>query len=97
MFVNSGLEEDKILELLESFSFPLKETVMNTLEIFEKKGIDKGLELGIEKGVEIGREKARIEIVSNLIKISTLTDEQIASVTDVTIDFVAKIRTEIND
>jgi len=70
---------------------------MNTLEIFEKKGIDKGLELGIEKGVEIGREKARIEIVSNLIKISTLTDEQIASVTDVTIDFVAKIRTEIND
>ena len=70
---------------------------MNTLEIFEKKGRDKSLELGIEKGVEIGREKARIEIVSNLIKISTLTDKQIASVTDVTIDFVAKIRTEIND
>jgi len=96
MFVNSGLEEDKILELLESFSFPLKETVMNTLEIFEKKGRDEGLELGIEKGVKIGTEKTRMEIVSNLIRISTLTDEQIASASDVTTDFVAKIRKEIN-
>jgi len=96
LFVNSGLEEDKILELLESFSYTLKETVMNTLEIFEKKGRDEGLELGIEKGVKIGTEKTRMEIVSNLIRISTLTDEQIASASDVTTDFVAKIRKEIN-
>jgi len=69
---------------------------MNTLEIFEKKGRDEGLENGIKKGVKIGSEKMRMEIVNNLIRISTLTDEQIASASDVTTDFVAKIRKEIN-
>ena len=75
------------MEVLESLSFTLKETVMNTLDIFVKKGR--------QEGVEIGRQKARTEIVRNLIKISTLTDEQIASASDVTIDFVAQIRLEL--
>ena len=83
LFNNSKLEEDKIVKLLDSLSLKLKDKVMSTLDIFERKG---RLE---------GAKQTRAEIVRNLITVSVLTDEQIASVAGVTTDFVAKIRVDI--
>lgn len=87
-FGNSKLETDKIAEILEPLPLTLKAKVMSTLDIL----IDKGRREGVETGVE----KTQLKIISNLIKSSSLSDEQIASVADVKLDFVRKVRAELN-
>ncbi|WP_090339663.1 hypothetical protein [Dyadobacter koreensis] len=53
---------------------------MSTLDIFVKKGRLEGVQ------------ETQVKIISNLIKTSSLSDSQIASAVDVSIDFVQKIR-----
>ena len=48
LFTNSGLEEEKIINLLQSLPLLLKDKVMNTLEIFEKKGFDIRSEINLK-------------------------------------------------
>lgn len=57
--------------------------VMSTLDIF------------VEKGIKIGEEKGREKTARNLVRISSLSDEQIATATDLSIDHVARIRKEV--
>ena len=77
----SGIwEEEKIIELVKSLSSDLRETIMNTLDYY----------------VEKGEQQAHIKLVRNLIKATSLTDQQIAYAVEVTEDFVLKIRTEID-
>lgn len=60
---------------------------MNTLDFFVEKGRNEGIKEGhLEK-----TEKA----VRNLIKQSVLTDDQIASALEVTVDYVADIRQQL--
>lgn len=63
---------------------------MNTLDIF----VEKGRKLGIEEGKRQAQEKTE-NTVRNLIKQSLLTDEQIASALEVTVKYVADIRSQI--
>ena len=71
------LGRDQFLEMITSLPpFPNKESIMDTLEQF----------------IEQGREEATRDAVRNLIKQAVLTDEQIASAMNVTIDYVLKIR-----
>ena len=55
---------------------------------------------GDKKGLKIGSELAKLErdtlFVTNLIECSTFSDEEIARFADVSIDFVAHLRTQIN-
>lgn len=87
LFSNSKLEEYRIIELLEPLPSHLKTKIMSTLDVFVKKG---RLE-----GRREGAEETQIKIISNLIKTSLMSDSQIASAADVSIDFVQKIRAEL--
>jgi predicted transposase/invertase (TIGR01784 family) len=83
-FVNSELSEQQIVELITSLPTQIKETVMSTLDIFVEKGRKEGKIEGQQEKTE--------NAVRNLIKQSLLTDEQIASALEVTVDYVADIR-----
>lgn len=84
LFTNSGLEEEKIINLLQSLPLVLKDKVMNTLEIFEKKGLDRGIEL------------SKANFIRNLLLNTDFTIGKIAMLAEVSEDLVIKIRSEIN-
>ena len=84
IFVNSELSEYQIIELVTSLPNQIKETVMSTLDIFVEKGRKEG---------ELGKSRTAAE---NLIKLSLLTDQQIASALEVTTDYVADIRRQLS-
>lgn len=65
--------------MITSLPAELKETIMNTLDIF----------------VDKGRKEKTENAVRNLIKQSLLTDDQIASALEVTVDYVADIRKQL--
>jgi predicted transposase YdaD len=79
-FVNSDLSEQQIVELITSLPSQLKDSIMNTLDIF------------VEKGRKEGHQEKTENAVRNLIRQSLLTDDQIASALEVTVDYVADIR-----
>lgn len=64
-----------------------------------ERGLEEGIERGIERGIEVGREEGRkeaqLKLIKNLIKLG-FTDEQAASGTEVSVDLVKKIRSELN-
>ncbi|WP_026632692.1 hypothetical protein [Dyadobacter alkalitolerans] len=91
-FVNSELSEQQIVELITSLPAQIKETVMSTLDIFVEKGRKEGLKEGELKGKLEGQQEKTENAVRNLIKQSLLTDQQIASALEVTVNYVANIR-----
>ncbi|MCE7065173.1 hypothetical protein [Dyadobacter sp. CY326] len=66
----------------------IKETVISTLDIFVEKGRKEGELRGRIEGQQEKTENA----VRNLVKQSLLTDDQIASALEVTVNNVADIR-----
>ena len=86
IFGSSGLKEDQIIAIVQKLPIKIKETVMNTLDIL----VEKGIKIGQEKSLQGEREKT----ARNLIKISTLNDEQIATATDLPVDRVISLRKE---
>lgn len=83
-FVNSELSEQQIIEMITALPTQIKETVMSTLDIFVEKGRKEGKIEGQQEKTE--------NAVRNLIKQSLLTDEQIASALEVTVNYVTNIR-----
>jgi len=77
---------------------------MTTLEIFEKKGLEKGLQNGFEKGLqngleiglEEGLEKGKESFVKNLLLNTDFSIPKIAMLSEVTEDFVIKMQQSIN-
>lgn len=68
--------------------------------LYEKDLLNKWTEYAVlksaeEKGMERGLEKAKTEYIRNLITKLNFTDAQIADVTEVSIDFVKKIRSAL--
>lgn len=61
-----------------------------------KRGMQQGVQQGIEKGIEKGIEQKNRIIVNNLLKDTNLTDKKIAELAGVTVQFVEKIRRELN-
>ncbi len=68
---------------------------MNTLDVFVEKGIKIGQEKGRQEGRQEGRREKTENAVRNLVKASILTDEQIAAALEVTVDYVVRIRKEL--
>lgn len=73
------MKEDQIIAIVRKLPIKIKETVMNTLDVF----------------VEKGRREEREKTIRNLIKQSPLSDQQIASAFEVTVEYVARIRKEL--
>lgn len=84
----NSLTNEQILDLIAPLPIKRKEDIMDTLELFEEKGRRKG----IEEGKREGREEKTRDAVKNMIRQSSLTNEQIASFMEVTVDYVAEIR-----
>ena len=62
---------------------------------FYKRGEAKGIERGMEKGVEKGAKAKSYEVVVNLIQQLRLDDDAAASVAEVSVDFVKKVRADL--
>lgn len=60
-----------------------------------QKGIETGIEQGIEKGIKRGAEEKSYVVVKNLINELKLTDDIIARVAGVSLDFVQKVRADL--
>nr|WP_295922264.1 Rpn family recombination-promoting nuclease/putative transposase [uncultured Dyadobacter sp.] len=76
----NSLSDEQISNLISPLPSKNKDTIMDALEIFEERGRKKG------------QEETTQNSVKNLIRQSVLTDEQIASAMNVTIDYVVEIR-----
>lgn len=83
LFANSNLNEQEIINLLESLPLKLKETVMNTLDIVEEKGVKKGIEMGVTN------------VAKNLLLNTDFSVEKIAILTGMSVDAVTKIRNKM--
>jgi predicted transposase YdaD len=91
----SGLQETRIVAILETLPITIKETVMSTLDIFVEKGKKIGRVEGRVEGQIEGQKQKTEKVVRNLIKVSGLSDEQIASVAEVSVEYIAEIRVDI--
>ncbi len=69
----------------------VKKKVANALDYFREEG---RLE-GHQEGVQEGRQEQTRKMVRNLVKVSGLADEQIAEAAEVPVDYVARIRKEM--
>lgn len=87
-FVNSELSEKEILELIDPLPIQNKNAIMNTLELFIEKGRKEGIAMGKIEGQQENIRTA----VTNMIRLSSLSDEQIAAFQEVPVSFVADMR-----
>jgi len=73
-----------------------KSQIMGIDEYMQMVGREEGIEIGMKKGmekwIEKGREEERRAFVENLLSETEFSDEKIASLVNVTVDFVNKIR-----
>ncbi len=66
---------------------------MQSVSTFFKEENDVFYRRGAEKGEVVGEEKKSFAVVANLISELALSDEKIARIAEVSIDFVKKVRT----
>ena len=59
-----------------------------------EKGIKKGIEKGIETGIEKGIEKGKRDMVSGLLRLGTVDEEDICKVAGITREELEKIKAE---
>jgi len=70
----------------------------NTMDIFEQWAEIKqqeGLERGIKRGIETGTERATRKFVENLLKETSFSVEKIASLANVSVEFVTEVKKEL--
>jgi flagellar biosynthesis/type III secretory pathway protein FliH len=94
---NEVLSKDHLKEIFTAENFGrMLERIDNVEEIMakgEKKGMEKGIEKGIEKGMEKGREEARALTIGTFIrKMPDMPDWEVASLFDVTVEYVRNLR-----
>ncbi|MDY2818571.1 MAG: hypothetical protein SOT36_00030 [Hominisplanchenecus sp.] len=58
------------------------------------EGIEKGIKKGIEKGLEKGIEKGKRDMVSGLLRLGTVDEEDICKVAGITREELEKIKAE---
>ncbi|WP_345028880.1 hypothetical protein [Ravibacter arvi] len=85
IFVNSGLKREEILKVINMAPVTIKKTAMTTWDYLREEGRELGMEQKTEKAVR------------NLVKQSLLSDQQIASALEVSIEYVSGIRQKMKD
>lgn len=91
LFGRSGLQEDKIVTILEDVPLIIKERVMSTLDIF----VEKGKKIGFEEGLEKGLARGKSEFVTYLLKNTDFDEIKIAALADVSENFVRNIQSNL--
>lgn len=86
--INAKFEEQVEILTERSYTMGIEELLLDRAE-------KKGLEKGIEKGLEKGKEEKSHTIVENLIIKMGLSDEQAADLAEVSLEFVAEIRSAL--
>ena len=81
---------DQLTSLMEDKDM-LAENLENWAQQERQAGIEKGTKLGIEQGKKLGIEKT----ARNLLKLGVLSNEQIAEVTGLDLEDIAKLHAEI--
>lgn len=66
------------------------------LDLAKKEGIVIGIEKGIEQGIEKGTENTKREFIENLTARATFSDEEIASLANVSLEFIKEVRSKKN-
>jgi flagellar biosynthesis/type III secretory pathway protein FliH len=94
---NEVLSKDHLKEIFTAENFGRMLERIDNMEKFKAKGIEEGIEKGIEKGREegitLGIERARaLTIGTFLLKMPDMPDEEVASLFDVTVDYVKNLR-----
>ena len=72
-----------------------KNNIMGIDEYLKMVGKEEGLEQGLEQGRLEGEENSRRLFVGNLLKDSDFSIEKIASLANVTVDFVKDIKNDL--
>ena len=62
-----------------------------------EEGIEKGIEEGIEKGIEKGEIIQKIKSIKGLVRSKLLTNQQIAAIEEVAVEFVENIEKQLNE
>src|SRR5690606_12207202 len=88
--------EEQIEEFVKELPLTIKNRVMSTYDLLIRKGLRQGIEQGIEQGIAKGAEQKSYEFVQNLIQSTDFVDAKIASLAVVSIDFVKKVRADLN-
>ena len=65
------------------------------LQSIEEVGMEKGIDIGMEKGRKEGKQEGRKESARNLLLLNVLTEEQIAQVTNLTLEEVRRLKQEV--
>ena len=65
--------------------------MLDTLEMFQKKWKNEGIEQGIEQGIEMGRERNKKETVSILLRNGRMTAEEISQDFNIPLEEVLEI------
>ncbi len=73
----------------------IEQGIEQGIETGIKQGIETGIKQGIEKGIERGAEEKSYIVVKNLINELKLTDDIIARVAGVSLDFVKQVRADL--
>ena len=102
-FGRAKLEKSKILKIMETLPSSVRKTVKSTADYFREEGREEGLQEGLQKGRQEGHQEGHQEgvqkqtekVVRNLVRASGLADEQIAEMTEVSVDYVVSIRKEM--
>ena len=92
-FGQAKLEKSKILKIMETLPSSVRKTVKSTADYFREEGLQEGLQKGRREGLQSLQEQTE-KVVRNLVRASGLTDEQIAEMTEVSVDYVIRIRKE---
>ena len=102
-FENSKPAESRVFEILELVPEPIKDRIMNTFDVFERKGLqrgleqglEKGLEQGLEKGLEQGLEKGKENFVRSLLINTDFPASKIAVLAETSEEFVLRVQSSL--
>ena len=80
---------------MEALPSSVKKKAKNALDEFREEGLKEGFQKGRQEGRQEGFQEQTKKVVRNLVRASGLADEQIAEMTEVSVDYVVRIRKEI--
>ncbi|MFM7153828.1 MAG: hypothetical protein ACKOZV_06855, partial [Bacteroidota bacterium] len=90
---NEVLSKDHLKEIFTAENFGRMLERIDNVEEIMAKGEKKGMEKGREEGITLGIERARaLTIGTFLLKMPDMPDEEVASLFDVTVDYVKNLR-----
>lgn len=88
------LHEAEVIDMMEELFD--EETMRRQLDIARsRRYYEKGLAKGIEKGIEKGETKGKMSVALNLLSLGTMSQEDIAKATDLTLEEIRELSVKV--